>query len=126
MKCSESAIQSMLPSNARVVSVERLSQGGTFEVPESNIAYPVSPTGLRSNCAVHVNVTSSDSSAFGFGMFLPDEWNERSLSVGNGGFAGGVNWLDMVGSSYLLCRFDVLANVRAGRWLRVWLCCHVD
>ncbi|GAB7365183.1 hypothetical protein MBLNU230_g6269t2 [Neophaeotheca triangularis] len=93
--CDSSAIQSLLPSTATVSSAVRIPQDGTFRVPRENIAYPTSPTSLRANCAVQVKVTSSESSAYSFGMFLPDDWNERSLSVGNGGFAGGINWLDM-------------------------------
>lgn len=40
-------------------------------------------------------MTSSPSSSFRFGIFLPTQWNGRFLTVGNGGFAGGINWLDM-------------------------------
>ncbi|RYP15292.1 hypothetical protein DL765_005816 [Monosporascus sp. GIB2] len=44
------------------------------------------------------------SSSFRFGLFLPDAekaWNRRFLAVGNGGFAGGINWLEMgIGTRY--------------------------
>jgi feruloyl esterase len=42
-------------------------------------------------------VKSVGNSTFGFGLFLPTDWNGRFLAVGNGGFAGGINWADMVG-----------------------------
>ncbi|TKA22309.1 hypothetical protein B0A50_08034 [Salinomyces thailandicus] len=93
--CIPSAFNSILPSNATVTFTRTLSDNATFTVPDSDIAYPTSPKQLRALCAVQVNVTSSPSSAFSFGLFLPDEWNERFLAVGNGGFAGGINWLDM-------------------------------
>lgn len=95
-ECTTSAFQALLPSTATVISACHLPDNSTFEVPASNIAYPVSPTQLRALCVVHINVTSSSTSAYQFGLFLPDDWNDRFLAVGNGGFAGGVNWLDMV------------------------------
>ena len=94
--CTPSAFQAILPSNATVKFARSLEDDSTFHIPAGDIAYPVSPTHLRALCAVQINVTSSPSSAFSFGLFLPDEWNDRFLAVGNGGFAGGINWLDMV------------------------------
>lgn len=96
LECTTSAFQTLLPSTASVISAIHLPDNSTFEVPASDIAYPISPTNLRALCAVHINVTSSSTSDYTFGLFLPDDWNERFLAVGNGGFAGGVNWLDMV------------------------------
>lgn len=43
-----------------------------------------------------MNVTSSDSSAFEFGLWLPlDAWNDRFIAYGNGGFIGEVAFDDM-------------------------------
>lgn len=96
-ECSTSAFQTILPPNATIVSTTTVPENATFHVPSSDIAYPTSPTQLRALCAIEVNVTSSPISAYTFGLFLPEEWNERFLAVGNGGFSGGINWLDMVG-----------------------------
>ncbi|KAM0714913.1 hypothetical protein Q7P37_009378 [Cladosporium fusiforme] len=95
--CDCEFFKSILPDNATLILSESFSDNGTFKVPPSNIAYPQSPTGLPAACALQVNVTSSPTSAYSFGLFLPDPktWNNRVLGVGNGGFAGGVNWLDM-------------------------------
>lgn len=95
--CSASYFQSLLPSNATVRFATPVQENATFTVPASDIAYPTSPTQLKAACAVEINVTSSATSAFSFGLFLPEagSWNERFLAVGNGGFFGGVNWLDM-------------------------------
>ncbi|EMC93577.1 hypothetical protein BAUCODRAFT_245995 [Baudoinia panamericana UAMH 10762] len=92
--CTPSAFQSILPSNASVAYAYTLAAGSTFNVGY-DIAYPTSPQKLPALCAVQINVTSSPSSAFSFGLFLPVNWNNRFLAVGNGGFAGGINWLDM-------------------------------
>lgn len=117
-ECSPSAFQALLPSTATVLSAIHIPDNSTYNVPASNIAYPVSPTQLRALCAVHINVTSSSTSAYGFGLFLPDDWNDRFLAVGNGGFAGGVNWLDMVNT--LNCKIVLLLIQNAGSGSRLW------
>lgn len=99
--CSPSAFRGILPENATLAFAYPLATGSTFNVPAGDVAYPVSPTELPELCVVHIQVTSSPSSRFGFGLFLPQAWNERFLATGNGGFAGGINWLDMaVGVKY--------------------------
>ncbi|TKX25492.1 hypothetical protein C1H76_2142 [Elsinoe australis] len=95
LECTSEAFAPFLPANARVVQTTQLGDNSTFQVPPSNIAYPRSPVRLQALCAVQVNVVSSNSSAFDFGLFLPNQWNNRFIAVGNGGFAGGINWLDM-------------------------------
>lgn len=115
--CSTASIQALLPSIASVDFVHWQPGGSTFSVPSGDIAYPTSPTNLTAHCAVQIRV-SNGTSQYGFGMFLPDNWNGRFLyvqsivshcsvmkltdiarAVGNGGYAGGINWLDMVGPS---------------------------
>ncbi|KAK5712338.1 hypothetical protein LTR15_011918 [Elasticomyces elasticus] len=99
--CSPAAFQAILPENATVAFAYPLAEGSTFNVPAGDVAYPRSPTELPELCVVHIQVTSSPSSHFGFGLFLPQSWNERFLATGNGGFAGGINWLDMAaGAKY--------------------------
>jgi feruloyl esterase len=95
--CSEDFFSSILPKNATLLFAESVKDNATFKVSPGNIAYPTSPTNLPANCALQINVTTSSTSAFSFGLFLPDPktYNDRILGVGNGGFAGGVNWLDM-------------------------------
>lgn len=95
-ECSKSAFENILPRKASVAFARKVAANSTFEVPTADLAYPTSPVLLRSVCAVQINVTSSPTSAYSFGLFLPDDWNDRFLAVGNGGFAGGVNYLDMV------------------------------
>ncbi|KXS95140.1 hypothetical protein AC578_5115 [Pseudocercospora eumusae] len=115
--CSSQAIQAYLPSNATIESATWVPDNGTFNVSPSNIAYPVSPTGLRALCAIEVCVTSSPTSSFNFGLFLPNDWNRRFLAVGNGGFAGGINWLDMgagIGYGFATMSTDTGHNSTAG------------
>lgn len=94
--CSASTFEHALPSYATVVSAVAVAEGETYGEGAADIAYPEDPTNLPELCAVTVNVTSSSSSSYRFGIFLPTQWNSRFLEVGNGGFAGGINWLDMV------------------------------
>ncbi|EDU44102.1 feruloyl esterase B precursor [Pyrenophora tritici-repentis Pt-1C-BFP] len=95
LDCSSSAIQAALSSDLTVNFASPLKANATFQVPQSDTGYPNSPVGLPALCAVSVQVPSKGNTTFGFGLFLPDDWNGRFLAVGNGGFAGGVNWEDM-------------------------------
>ena len=115
--CTPSAFQQYLPDNAEVAYTRTVAEGGTFEVPAGDIAYPISPSGLQALCAVEVNVTLSSTSAYSFGLFMPDNWNNRFLAVGNGGFAGGINWLDMaagVGYGFASISTDTGHNSTSG------------
>ncbi|CAK7227454.1 hypothetical protein SCUCBS95973_006549 [Sporothrix curviconia] len=91
--CNAHFFQHALPKNATLERVQMVPAGGTFGEGTANIPYPYQPTNLPPLCAVIVNVTSSPSSSFRFGLLLPVFWNSRFLAVGNGGFAGGINWL---------------------------------
>jgi feruloyl esterase len=95
-RCDPGSIQAALPSGASVNFAYSLAANSTFQVPNSTTGYPENPQNLPSLCAVSVQVESIGNSTYGFGLFLPDEWNERFLAVGNGGFGGGINYLDMV------------------------------
>ncbi|KAI5459542.1 Tannase/feruloyl esterase [Mariannaea sp. PMI_226] len=91
-RCNASFFKSILPKGAVLEKVAEVQQGGTFGEGLSDLGYPIQPTNLPALCAVIVNVTSSPTSFYRFGIMLPDEWNHRFLVVGNGGFAGGINW----------------------------------
>lgn len=93
--CSVESFQNLLPSHATILSAVPVANGSTYGEGAVDIAYPTNPTNLPENCALIVNVTTSCTSSFRFGIFLPTQWNGRFLTVGNGGFAGGINWLDM-------------------------------
>jgi feruloyl esterase len=94
MPCSTEAFDKILPSNATTLYAVEVPENGTFGVVE-DVSYPKNATNLPALCAVAFNVTSSPSSSFTFGMFLPQKWNNRLYTAGNGGFSGGINWLQM-------------------------------
>lgn len=73
------AIRGTLPEGASVEFVRPVAENGTFEVPPGNIAYPVDPIALPALCAASVRVQSPKNTSFGFGLFLPNDWNGRFL-----------------------------------------------
>jgi len=93
--CNALTFAKVLPANAKIERVEVVEAGSTYGDGLADVAYPIQPTNLPALCAVTVAVTSSPISRYRVGLFLPAEWNNRFLAVGNGGFSGGINWLDM-------------------------------
>ncbi|KAM0179017.1 hypothetical protein ACHAPC_008173 [Botrytis cinerea] len=94
--CSIAVLSKALPENATILSTDFILPGQSHGEGAANPAFPTNPTDLPATCAVLVNVTTSETSSYRFGLFLPiTTWNERYLTVGNGGFSGGINWLDM-------------------------------
>jgi hypothetical protein len=97
LACDAGSFASVMPPEATVEKVASVAEGGNYGEGPPDEAYPWIPTGLPGLCAVTVRVQSSPSSSFRFGLFLPsaDRWKGRFLAVGNGGFSGGINWIDM-------------------------------
>ncbi|KAI4601039.1 CTP synthase ura7 [Pestalotiopsis sp. 9143b] len=93
--CDASTFAGVLPDNATVKAAQHVARGGTYGDGILDLNYPIQPTGLPELCAVTILVNTSSTSSYRFGMFLPTVWNHRYLVVGNGGFGGGINWLDM-------------------------------
>ncbi|KAH9436064.1 hypothetical protein MCOR02_004973 [Pyricularia oryzae] len=123
VNCDPAVLAAFLPSNAAIENVTSVQQGGTFGEGKANRWVSADPTGLPALCAVIVNVTSSPSSSYRFGMFLPSSpsssseaddkassgsWNGRLLTTGNGGFGGGIGWLFMAEGARR--RFAVIAT----------------
>lgn len=104
--CSSSTFTKVLPQGASIEKVATVPQNGQYGEGAADLNYPYNPTGLPALCAVTVKVVSSNESSFRFGLFLPasNQWTGRLLAIGNGGFGGGINWLDM----YVLVSHAVL------------------
>lgn len=115
--CSPSTLSSFLSGNqsAQVLQAYEIANGGTFEVPISDVAYPQSPTDLPLPVRytsmlpqVRSRPTRSDYFCLYNGIsdscklsrkrviFKNSDLIHAFRAVGNGGFAGGVYWADMV------------------------------
>lgn len=94
--CSVAALQQFAPSHATVLTAEYVPENESYGQGLADLSYPVNGTFLPEMCAAIVNVTSSPTSSYTFGLYLPLEWENRFMEVGNGAYAGGINWLDMV------------------------------
>jgi len=94
--CRSDTFDGILLAAAQIETIARVNNASSYGEDRSrNPAYPILPANLPELCSLTVNVTTSPTSFYRFGLFLPTEWNSRFLAVGNGGFAGGINWLDM-------------------------------
>ncbi|KAI1261798.1 putative ferulic acid Esterase/Feruloyl esterase [Xylariaceae sp. FL1019] len=94
-RCVPSTFTPILSEHNVIERVEYVEAGSTYGEGIADLGYPIQPTNLPPLCAITISVATSSTSAYRIGMFLPAEWNQRFLAVGNGGFAGGINWLDM-------------------------------
>jgi feruloyl esterase len=83
--CNNAFFDHVLPAEASTLVTYHVPANGSFG-QAGDIAYPTNATGLPPLYAVIINVTSSATSSYTFGLFLPNEWNERFIAVGNGGF----------------------------------------
>ncbi|KAK8096976.1 hypothetical protein PG999_012920 [Apiospora kogelbergensis] len=95
-QCTREHFETIIAGNeaASVTDVSAVAAGASFGPPSK--AFPQPANNLTALCAVTINVKSSPTSSYNFGLFLPDAgWNERFLTTGNGGFGGGINWVDM-------------------------------
>jgi feruloyl esterase len=95
LECTECAISRFLPSGsgAKVNYVRHVPLNGSFIGSANDTFGPSTYSGLPSLCAVSVNVPSSANTSFNFGLFMPDGWNGRLITTGNGGFGGGITWV---------------------------------
>ena len=80
--CTSSAITAILPGNATLNFAVPVPQNGSFGQGQIDLEFPTNATSLPPLCAVSVNVKSSPTSSYNFGLFLPETWNSRSLTAG--------------------------------------------
>ncbi|TGO62262.1 hypothetical protein BCON_0021g00750 [Botryotinia convoluta] len=109
-----------MPAGVSLSFATPVAENSAYIVPEGDTGWLVNPINSPKLCAIGATVPFDQSNkTFGFGLFLPDKWNGRTLhilslgqsdslprhitiiltkfysTVGNGGLAGGVNWADM-------------------------------
>lgn len=77
--CAGKSLKALLPDGGKLLLSQHLEENSTFHVPESEIAYTQSPTGLKALCALHVELTGDNDSKYSFGLFLPENWNGKFL-----------------------------------------------
>ncbi|WYZ43945.1 hypothetical protein EsH8_VII_000381 [Colletotrichum jinshuiense] len=103
--CTPRLMSYWINANASISIVESVDTDGGF-AEEGNIAFPGNVTNLPSLCAVSFIAKTTTGQEYKFGLFLPDDWNEKILAVGNDGFSGGINWPAMaVGARYGFATF---------------------
>lgn len=90
LDCTAKAFQSFLPRNASINLLENIQEGGQFG-DVRDLDFPANATNLPTLCAIAVEIREAHTS-FTFGLFLPENWNQRLIGTGNTGFGGGVNW----------------------------------
>ena len=96
--CTVESFEAILADIDQATSVnyaESVPQGGFFGDADTNLAIPINATDLPQLCAVSIHIVSSPNSSFNFAVFLPQSWNGRILTTGNGGLGGGINFVDM-------------------------------
>ena len=93
--CCGDTFLSVLPPGSSVNFTQTIPANGTFVDNSTNGGSPTTATALPALCAVKLTVPSSNSSSFDFALFLPDQWNNRFMATGNGGFGGFIDWTDM-------------------------------
>jgi hypothetical protein len=100
LSCDYQSFSAILPKGATVERVEEVQDGNSYGEGAANLPFPRNPSNLPNLCAVTIHVKTSLKSGYRFGIFLPKAWNSRLLVVGNGGWGGGINWLEMYAFSY--------------------------
>jgi feruloyl esterase len=96
--CSSLSGLSLQNAAGVVTLATSIAAGSNFTGTGAEPSYDVPQINLPALCRVAFTVqTSGNSSAVAeIWMPLPSTWNGRFLAVGNGGFAGGVNYPDIV------------------------------
>jgi feruloyl esterase len=98
--CSVDALTSIVEKipNASLNFANWVAANGTFGDAAPGTNY-FNATSLPALCGLSVNIQTPGDTSYNFGLFLPREWNNRFMAAGNGGWSGGVNWVEMVGLS---------------------------
>jgi feruloyl esterase len=85
-------------SGSKIRFTSSILAGSNFTGDSAESSYNVIQTELPEACRVACEVQTSGNSTARFEVWLPTKtaWNTRFLGVGNGGWAGGINYPDVV------------------------------
>jgi feruloyl esterase len=85
-------------SHSKIRFTTPIADGSNFTGDSPETSYNTLQTSLPASCRVAAVVQTSNSSSARFEIWLlaSAQWNSRFLAVGNGGWAGGVNYPDIV------------------------------
>ncbi|KAI5923597.1 Tannase/feruloyl esterase [Camillea tinctor] len=115
-ECSTEYFTRIAPSGIDIERVQYVTNGFFFE--SGNLGYPSIPLGLPYLCAIIVRNTTAN---YRFGMFLPNTWNSKLLTIGSYAFLGGINWLDMgSGVKYGMATLSTDTGHNTGRADMTW------
>lgn len=85
-------------TSATIRFTETIAEGSNFTGDSTETSYNTVQTNLPQACraALETNTTSNSTARFEVWMPTQEAWNGRLLVVGNGGWAGGINYPDIV------------------------------
>lgn len=94
--CSDLQAVRLSQSTIRFTTV--ITAGSNFTGDSTETGYNVVQTAVPAACRVAAEVQTSTNSSARFEIWFPPNgaWNSRFLAVGNGGWAGGINYPDIV------------------------------
>ncbi|TKA78033.1 hypothetical protein B0A55_02117 [Friedmanniomyces simplex] len=121
-ECSDLARLPLPGVQAKIDFAEAVASGSNFTGNTSEPSYNIPQTDLPASCRVSFTVSTSSNSSAGAEVWLPTAWTGRYLSVGNGGFAGAVNYPDLVwglrkGFAVMSTDTGHLSSQSDGSWL---------
>ncbi|KAI1866439.1 hypothetical protein JX265_007740 [Neoarthrinium moseri] len=98
LACSSLVGQSFSNGSAIVVFAEQLLNGSTFVGTSANAGYNTPQVAVPQACRIGLTFATSKNSSAQAELWLPagSQWNSRVLTVGNSGWAGAVNYPDVV------------------------------
>ncbi|RDW77522.1 hypothetical protein BP6252_05575 [Coleophoma cylindrospora] len=94
--CSSLTFANLTSSSVRFASL--IPAGSNFTGDSTETSYNTVQTDLPESCRVALTVQTSGNSTARYEIWFPTTaaWNNRFLTVGNGGWAGGINYPDIV------------------------------
>ncbi|PWY68614.1 tannase and feruloyl esterase [Aspergillus heteromorphus CBS 117.55] len=102
-QCSPDSIKTLLPAGSKVLYASHYQADATFTPPKEHNAGAFRASSFvlpRSACVFQANLTLPGDTQHSVGVVLPDDWNGRFMTAGNGGFSGSVSWGSVVDAAW--------------------------